>query len=99
MLISYLAQVSIRDNFAPAQKFGSLADLINLLSRAVGIGGGFLVIAAFVYTAYLYLTGAGDAKNIEKTKTVLTYAIVGMIIIAASYWITQIIAGLLGQSF
>ena len=99
MLFSYLAQVSIKDKFTPAEKFGSLADLINLLSRAVAIGGGFMVIAAFVYTAYLYISASGDAKNIEKSKTVLTYAIIGMIIIAVSYWLTQIIAGFLGQSF
>ena len=36
--------------------------------RAVAIGGGFLLIVAFVYTGYLYLTAAGDTKNIEKTK-------------------------------
>lgn len=99
MIYSYLAQVSIKDSFGPAQKFGSLADLVNILSRIVAIGGGFMVIAAFVYTAYLYMSAAGDAKNIEKSKTVLTYAIVGMIIIAVSYWLTQIIAGFLGQSF
>jgi len=99
MLFSYIAQVSIKDSFIPAQKFGSLSDLINLLSRGVAIGGGLMVIAAFVYTAYLYISANGDSKNIEKSKTVLTYAIIGMIIIATSYWLTQIIAGLLGQKF
>lgn len=99
MLFAYLAQVDIGKDFAPAQKFGSLSDLVNLLSRGVAIGGGFMVIAAFVYTAYLYISANGDAKNIEKSKTVLTYAIIGMIIIATSYWLTQIIAGLLGQTF
>ncbi len=99
LLFTFLAQVDIGQEFAPAAKFGSLASLVNLLSRAVAIGGGFLVIVAFVYTAYLYLTAAGDSKNIEKTKTVLTYSIIGMIVIAVSYWLTQIIAGFLGQSF
>lgn len=99
MFFAFLAQVSIKDNFAPAAKFGDLASLVNLISRVVAIGGGFMVIVAFVYTGYLYLTASGDTKNIEKTKTVLTYAIIGMIIIAVSYWLTQIIAGLLGQTF
>lgn len=99
MLITYLAQISIGDRFAPAQTIGSLADIINFISRAVAIGGGFMVIAAFVYTAYLYISANGEAKNIEKTKTVLTYAIIGMIVISVSYWLTQIIAGLIGQKF
>ncbi|OGK64615.1 hypothetical protein A2313_03385 [Candidatus Roizmanbacteria bacterium RIFOXYB2_FULL_41_10] len=94
-----LAQVDISQEFAPAAKFGSLASLVNLISRAVAIGGGFLLIVAFVYTGYLYLTAAGDTKNIEKTKIVLTYSVIGMIVIAVSYWLTQIIAGLLGQDF
>jgi len=98
MFFALLTPVSIFDHFLPAEKFGSLADVINLLSRAVAIGGGFLLVAAFVYTAYLYVSDSGDSKNIEKAKNVVTYAIIGMIIIATSYWITQIIAGLLGQS-
>lgn len=94
-----LAQVSISDNFAPADKFGSIADLVNTLSRWVALGGGFLVIAAFVYTAYLYMSSNGDTKTIEKAKIVITYSLIGMVVIAASYWITQIIAKFLGQNF
>lgn len=99
MFFHFLAQVSIKDNFAPANKFTSLADLVNLLSRGVAYGGGFMIIVAFVYSAYLYISAGGEAKNIEKTKTVLSYAIIGMMVIVASYWLTQIIAKLLGRNF
>lgn len=95
----YLAQVSISDEFAPAEKFSSIADLVNIMSRWVALGGGLLVVAAFVYTAYLYMSSGGDTKTIEKSKMVITYAIIGLIVIAASYWITQIIAQFLGQNF
>ncbi len=99
-LTTVLAQgISIKNYFAPSAKFGSLADLVNLLSRVVAIGGGLLLVASFVYTAYLYLSDSGDGKKIETAKTVITYAIIGMVVVAASYWITQIIAGLLNQKF
>ena len=97
---NFLAQgVNIEQKFAPASKFSTLGNLINVLSKVVAIGGGFLVIAAFVYTAYLYMSSNGESKNIEKSKIVLTYALIGMILIIVAYWLTQIIARFIGTSF
>lgn len=100
--MNLLAQVDITDpkyGFAPAQKFGNVASLINTLSKVVALAAGFLLIAALVYTAYLYMSASGEQKNLDKAKTVVTYAIIGMIVIVAAYWITQIIARFMGQNF
>jgi hypothetical protein len=96
---NFLAEVNIGEQFAPATKFGSLASLVNLLSKVVALGGGFFVVVSVAYVAYLYLSSNGDTKNTEKAKTVITNAIIGMIVISVSYWLTQIIAKFLGQSF
>jgi len=96
---NFLAEVIIEDHFAPATKFGTLASFINLMSKIVALAGGFFVVVAVAYTAYLYISANGETKNIEKAKTVMTYAIVGMLIISVSYWLTQIIAKFLGQNF
>jgi len=96
---NFLAEVIIEEHFAPATKFGNLASFINLLSKLVALGGGFFVVVSVAYTAYLYLSSGGENKNIEKAKIVMTNAIIGMVVISVSYWVTQIIAKFLGQNF
>ncbi len=41
---------------------------------------GFLAIIAFVISAIFYLTAAGDDDKIEKAKTTMIYAIIGVIV-------------------
>ena len=94
-----LAEVDIGKAFPPADKFGSIGSLVSLLSRVVGLGGALLVVASIVFTAYLYLSSGGEAKNIEKAKGMLTGTVIGMVVIATAYWITQIIAKFLGGEF
>lgn len=98
--MSLLSQgVEIGDVFAPAAKFSKVSDLVTLGGRVAALAGGFLVVASFAYSAYFYMSAHGDTKNIEKAKTAMTYSIVGLVIVAAAYWITQLIAKFLGQNF
>ena len=41
---------------------------------------GFLAVIAFVISGILYLTSAGDDERIERAKTTMIYAIVGVIV-------------------
>lgn len=41
---------------------------------------GFLAVIAFVISGILYLTAAGDDERIERAKTTMIYAIVGVIV-------------------
>lgn len=41
---------------------------------------GFLAVIAFVISGILYLTAAGDDERIERAKTAMIYAIVGVIV-------------------
>ncbi len=94
-----LSQVDIGDVFTPGQKFQTVGDLVSLVSKLAALGGSLLIIATIVYAAYWYLTAQGDAKNIEKAKTAITYSLIGAAVIATAYWITQIMARFLGTSF
>ncbi len=98
-MLTFLAQVDISKQFAPAAKFSTLADLINLTSKLIAFGGGAMVLASFVYTAYLYLSSEGEAKNLEQAKLVLTYSIIGLVVIFTAYWVVQIIARVTGNAF
>jgi hypothetical protein len=42
------------------------------------------------------MTSAGDPKKVEASKHRITNAIIGIVIIFASYWIIQLVSTLLG---
>ena len=56
---------------------------------------GFLAIIAFVIAGILYLTAAGDEGQIEKAKSTMTYAIIGLIVALVGWMIVQAVSELL----
>ena len=61
-----------------------------ILNVVMGILGSILV-ALIIYSGVLYMTAAGNEKRVETAKTVLTYAIIGIVIVFASYVISQLV--------
>lgn len=59
---------------------------------------GFLAVIAFVISGILYLTAAGDDDKIEKAKTTMIYAIVGVIVALMGLIIINAINTWLGAS-
>lgn len=98
MLLTLLSQVNIGEKFTPAARFNSLGGTATMIGRIVALGGGLMVFAGFVYAAYLYLTANGEAKKVQEAQQILTYGIIGLILIGASFWLVQIVAKLLGQA-
>ena len=62
-----------------------ISKLINYLLGFIGI----LLMAMLIYGGLLYLTSRGNEKQTETAKNVLTYAIIGIVIIFASYIIAN----------
>ena len=94
----FLAQVDFgnKDIFAPAERFSSLGSTATTIGKAVALLGGLSVFAGFVYAAYLYLTAQGEPKKVQEAQQILTWGIVGLILIGAAFWIMQIIGKLIG---
>lgn len=65
----------------------------NWLVLAISIGA----LASIIYAGFLFLTAAGDEKNIEKAKKTFLYTIVGVIVAVFSYNIIRIVVSLLKQ--
>ncbi|MDP4127593.1 MAG: pilin [Bacillota bacterium] len=70
--------------------FKSFLGLIQ--SWLLGIVGG-LAILFIVYGGFLYVTSAGNQQRIELAKKTLTYAILGLILVALTGLILNIITG------
>jgi len=62
--------------------------LIASILRAVLGFVGTLFLVLMIYAGFLWMTARGDAKKVDQAKQLITSAIIGIILIAASYAIT-----------
>lgn len=78
---------------------GWAADLGDVLERALPFifgFAGFGLLIMIILGGFSLLTSAGDAKKLEKGRAQVTMALMGFIVIFASYWIVQAIGAMLG---
>jgi hypothetical protein len=80
-------------------KFGGTLTIGSILSKAIPlifVIGGIALLAMIIMAGFTFLTSAGDSKKMEQGKNQLTYAIVGIVIIFAAFWIVQIVGYMFG---
>lgn len=71
-------------------------DLPTLIGRLInGLLGilGIILVGLVIYAGILYMTASGDDTKVKKAKTLLTQAIIGIIIIIAAYSISAFVIG------
>lgn len=74
----------------PVDKFNSLADIVNEVLKFVFPIALFLLFVYLLWSGFDMVRNLGDAKRVESAKTRITNAIVGIILLAISYWAAQI---------
>jgi len=92
-----LAQINattLPSMFGPA-KFNNVGMFVNLLLPLLMLGGAIVFLIMLMYGAYSWITSGGEAKNMEKTQKIFTYAILGLLIIVMSYFAVKLIGTLL----
>ncbi len=67
----------------------------NVLQSALAIAGVALFIMLLI-GGFKYLTGGGDPKSLESAKSTLTWAIIGLVLVAVAFLILVIIANFTG---
>ncbi|MFH1508553.1 MAG: MMCAP2_0565 family pilin-like conjugal transfer protein [bacterium] len=60
----------------------------NVIRWVLGIIG-VILVALIVYGGFLYMTSAGNEETAGKAKLVLTYAVIGIVIVAISWIISD----------
>ncbi len=50
---------------------------------------GFIAVLLIIYAGFLYITAAGESEKADKSKKIITYTIIGIIIILGSYAIVN----------
>ena len=66
-----------------------------VIRAAVGLVGA-LFLAMFVWGGVLWMTSAGEPEKVKKAKQALMNAIIGMVIVALSYTIINLLFGVAG---
>jgi hypothetical protein len=95
--VKTLAQV----NFGPAsglplQDVAKTGDLVSRVLGAVYIVAGICFFVLLVFGAYGIITGAGNPEKAKAGKASATSALIGFLLIFASYWIIQIVEVITG---
>lgn len=61
------------------------------ITNTVYMVAGIVAVVGIVIGGYLYVTSMGDAGKIAKAKNAIFYSVIGLIIVAVAFTLTQIL--------
>ena len=76
--------------------FPDLATLVSTLLPNLLILAAVILFFLLVFGGFTIVSGGGNAEQVEKGKQTITGAIIGFIVIFASYWVIQLIEMITG---
>ena len=89
-LIQFAQKIDAGANGIPT---GSGEDLLkNGLNLAYFLAGAVAVVV-IIFAGIMYVLSSGDAGRVAKAKNMLTYAIVGLIVVVSAFGITNFVIG------
>lgn len=81
--------------FAPGQNsnFTSLGNVVSFFLPKLFLIAGIIFFVLVIAAGFTFLQNAGseDAHALDKWRQILTYGVIGLIIIFGAYWVLQII--------
>jgi len=99
------ATKSLQSTYPPASPYPTsvanttISHLVNPLINFVIIGFGVAALATIILAGFNFITAAGDKGKIQQATQMLTYAIIGLVVIAAAFLLTNIISSTVGGGF
>ena len=99
ILLAYLLPIPVFAadlGLSKATSIGLKGDLVGMIATIIKTGltlVGAVALAMVVYGGFLYISAAGDESQIKKAKTVLIYAIIGIIVIGIAYALVAFVIG------
>jgi hypothetical protein len=87
-----LEQITLSPNIAGH----GLSAIISAVYPYIFTIAGLLMLFFIILSGYKYMVAGSDVKALETAKKNLTYAIVGFLVIFASYWVVAAIGSALG---
>lgn len=84
---NYTNQVGSQAGLTSRELPDIIGQLINIVLGFMGI----LLLAYLLYAGFLWMTAGGDSKQVDKAKDMIRNAIIGLIIIVASFAISNFV--------
>ncbi len=78
----------------------STPKVTDLVFKYINFALPYLALAAFVafvYAGFLYVTAYGEAEQVEKAKTMMVWAVIGLVLVIASFTIVSFLVGSAGS--
>ncbi len=81
----------INETTFPPARFGSIGGLLNIIIPILIFGAALLLLVMLLYGGFTMLTAGGNPENVEKAKKIMTFAIIGLIVVILSFLFVKII--------
>ncbi len=75
---------------------GTVGNIVSEFIKYLFPLAGILLLLYLLFGGFSLMTSGGDPKAVQDAKSKITNALIGFIIIFASYWIVQILGTILG---
>ncbi len=82
-----------------SDNLNSIADIVSLFLKISFVLAGLILLFYFIFGGIGMIANAGqdDPQKMEQAKKTLTSALIGFIIVFASFWIVKLIGQLIGM--
>src|SRR3989304_2516570 len=104
--LSASAQVSVSDDFFSTNpggfSFNEIGPLISVILPNVIIFAGVLLLLLIIYAGYQLITLGGQSNSpaqVAKSRSMITYALIGFLLVVSAYFILQIIGVATGVNY
>lgn len=82
--------------FSPAANFKTWGDLVNIVTRNALVIAGVTAFILLIVTGFQFIVGGGDVKKYDQAKQNILYILIGLIVVAISVLIIQVIQTITG---
>lgn len=69
----------------PFAKISTFGHLLNVILPILIIGAAVLLLVMLLYGAFTWITAGGSAENVAKAQKIMTYAILGLVLVILSF--------------
>lgn len=103
MFVKQLYAAGLDSIYQPAQSIGGqnaqISTILNPLIANTLVISGLVAFFVILFAGFMYISGAGDKAKLTQSTQMLTYGILGLVIVVASYLVTKILGTVIGFNF
>lgn len=82
----------------PAARFTDISTILNIIVPLLSLGAALIFGTMLIYAAFIILTSAGESDKIKKAKSILTFSIIGLILVTSAFVIVEIVKIITGTN-